>query len=80
MQPNPFLTALKILAFVVLAFLVGVSSCQKANLEDKIEALTASEKGLASSVDELANAIRRGGVRGAESRHHEVVAVASRLV
>ncbi len=62
MQPNPFLTVLKIAAFAVLAFLVGVSSCQKANLEDKIEALTSEQARLSTSVDELARVVRSGAL------------------
>src|SRR5205814_5485733 len=55
MQSNPILTVLKILAFAVLAFLVGVSSCQKTDLENKIE-------GLSQQVAALSRAVESGGV------------------
>lgn len=87
MQPNPFLTVLKIAAFAVLAFLVGVSSCQKANLEDKVSRLDSSVAGLARAVEDLERTIRRGGlpstgttgpaVKGPEERRRELDASAS---
>src|SRR5262245_38742907 len=61
MQSNPFLTVLKIAAFAVLAFLVGVSSCQKANLEDKITKLDGTVGELPRAVDDLSRAVERGG-------------------
>ncbi len=65
MQPNPFLTVLKILAFAVLAFMVSMVSCQRASLEDKVSGLDASVSDLSRKVDELARAARGGGFASA---------------
>src|SRR5262245_61023523 len=64
MQSNPWLTALKALAFAVLAFLVGVSSCQKANLEDKVTKLDSSVGELSRQVGDLTRAVESGAVGG----------------
>jgi ABC-type transport system substrate-binding protein len=61
MQSNPFLTLLKIAAFAVLAFLVGVSSCQKANLENKVTKLDESVGELSRQVGDLAREVKSGG-------------------
>lgn len=61
MQSNPILTVLKILAFAVLAFVVGVSSCQKDNLEEKIAALDQSIASLSKQVASVERQVRKGG-------------------
>ena len=62
MQPNPLLTFFKGLAFVALAFLVGVSTCQRGNLEDKMTSLDRSVADLARQVEDLGRTIRMGGM------------------
>ena len=59
MQPNPLLTLFKGLAFLALAFLVGVSTCQGGKLEDKVTALDGKVTELTGQVEELARVARR---------------------
>jgi peptide/nickel transport system substrate-binding protein len=63
MQSNPILTVLKILAFAVLAFVVGVSSCQKDNLEAKVSALDQTVASLSKDVQDVRRTLERGGGR-----------------
>jgi len=60
MQSNPMLTVLKILAFAVLAFLVGMTSWQRANLEDKVTSLDGSVATLARQVESLSRDLKAG--------------------
>lgn len=60
MQSNPILTILKILAFAVLAFLVGMSSCQKTQLEQKIVSLEDGVGTLTRKVEDMSRKIEAG--------------------
>ncbi len=71
MQQSPLLTLFKALAFLALAFLVGVSTCQKANVEDKLTSLERSVSDQSRAVEDLARAIRMGGGAQGPSRPAE---------
>lgn len=72
MRDNPILNLIKIAAFCVLAFLVGLRFCQDTNWEDRAERLgermskveTSIER-LNDGVSNLDRTIRRGGFRAA---------------
>jgi peptide/nickel transport system substrate-binding protein len=61
MPTNPILTVLKILAFAALAFLVGVSTCQKANLENRMTAVETALGDVHRSNEEVRRALEAGG-------------------
>jgi len=61
MQSNPVLTLLKILAFAVLAFVVGMSSCQQTDTQDKIELLRDDVSTLTRKLEDMSRKIEAGG-------------------